>query len=129
MNEEQGLICTTNAYAEALSGAVLLDVREKAEVRALAFDVPEWIHLPFSGLTQRWPELPTDRDVLVVCQNGTQSTAAAEFLQRMGMPRVKPVRGGILLWMQKGYPVKGQRYEAAPLPDPSLASPFPADKT
>jgi rhodanese-related sulfurtransferase len=126
MNEEPGPICTTNAHEDALSGAVLLDVREKAEVQALAFDVPEWIHLPFSELTQRWHELPTDRDVLVVCQNGNKSAEAARFLLRMGMSRVKPVRGGILLWMQKGYPVKGRRFEAAPLPDPS---PFPAGKT
>jgi rhodanese-related sulfurtransferase len=129
MNQEQGLVCTTNAYADALSGAVLLDVREKADVKALAFDVPEWIHLPFSELTQRWPELPTDRDVLVVCQNGTQSTAAAEFLQRMGFSRVKPMRGGMLLWLQKGYPVRGRRFEDAPLSDPSSVSPFPARTT
>lgn len=129
MNKEPGLICTTNAYADAMSGAVLLDVRKKTEVQALAFDVPEWIHLPFSELTQRWHELPTYRDVLVVCQNGTQSAEAARYLQRMGLSRVKPVRGGLLLWMQKGYPVKGQRYEAASLPDPSSASPFPPGKT
>ena len=126
MNEEPGPICTTNAHDDALTGAVLLDVREQAEVQALAFDVPEWIHLPFSELTQRWHELPSDRDVLVVCQNGNKSAEAAQFLQRMGMSRVKPVRGGILLWMQKGYPVKGQRFEAAPESDPSSASPIPA---
>ncbi|EHL22924.1 MAG: hypothetical protein ABS39_19450 [Acidovorax sp. SCN 65-28] len=129
MNQEPGLICTTNAYADAMSGAVLLDVRKKDEVQALAFDVPEWIHLPFSELTQRWRELPTDRDVLVVCQNGTQSAEAALYLQRMGLSRVKPVRGGLLLWMQKGYPVKGQRMDTAPLSHPSSASPYPTGKT
>lgn len=129
MNEEQGPICTTNAYQDALSGAVLLDVRENADVQALAFDVPEWIHLPLSALTQHWPALPTDRDVLVVCQNGTRSIAAAEFLQRMGLSRVKPMRGGMLLWLQKGYSVKGRRFEAAPSSDPFSVSHFPAGTT
>lgn len=129
MNNEPELVCTTNAYADAMSGAVLLDVREKTEVQALAFDVPEWVHLPFSELTQRWHELPSDRDVLVVCQNGTQSARAARYLRRMGLSRIKPVRGGLLLWMQKGYPVKGQRMETAPLSQPSSAPPFSAGKT
>jgi rhodanese-related sulfurtransferase len=129
MDDEQSLVCTTNAYRDALSGAVLLDIREHVDVQALAFDVPECIHLPLSALTQRWPELPTDRDVLMVCQNGSQSTAAAEVLQRMGLSRVKPMRGGMLLWLQKGYPVKGRRFEVFPLRGLSSVSPLPASTT
>lgn len=129
MNEEQGLICTTNAYADALSGAVLLDVRDASDAQALTFDVSECIYLPFSELTRRWRELPTERNVLVVCQDGIRSAEAAQWLQRMGLTRVKPMRGGILLWMQKGYPVKGQRFEAVPLSDPSLVQPFTASIT
>ena len=108
---------------------MLLDVRDTSDAQALAFDVPECIHLPFSELTRRWRELPTDRDVLLVCKDGIRSAEAAQWLQRKGLTRVKLMRGGILLWMQKGYPVKGQRFEAVPLSDPSLVQLSPADIT
>lgn len=37
------------------------------------------------------------------------NTLAAQFLQVHEFTQVSPMRGGILLWMQKGYPVIGQR--------------------
>jgi rhodanese-related sulfurtransferase len=51
----------------------------------------------------------------MVCQNGDKSAQASTFLQARGLKNVQPMRGGILLWMQKGYPVRGKRFN--PLAD------------
>lgn len=104
--------CTTNVLQRAQTGALVVDVRERTEVQALAFDTPAIINIPMSALEQRWQELPKDRELLVVCQTGEKSVQASQVLQDKGLTNVKPMRGGILLWMQKGYPVIGRRFTA-----------------
>jgi len=104
-------ICTTNARAQSQLGALFVDVRELQDAAALAFDAPEVVNLPLSQLAQRWQELPKDRELVTVCQNGDKSAQASAFLNAQGLKNVQPMRGGILLWMQKGYPVRGKRFE------------------
>jgi len=103
-------ICTTNARAQSLQGALFVDVREPVDMAALAFDAGEVINLPLSQLAQRWQELPKNRELVTVCFNGDKSQQAAEFLLAQGLQNVHPMRGGMLLWMQKGYPVLGKRF-------------------
>ncbi|PJC14775.1 MAG: hypothetical protein CO065_13610 [Comamonadaceae bacterium CG_4_9_14_0_8_um_filter_57_21] len=104
-------ICTTNARAQSQMGALFVDVREPHEADALAFEAPEVINLPLSQLAQRWHELPKTRELVMVCQNGEKSAQASAFLNAQGLKNAQPMRGGILLWMQKGYPVRGKRFE------------------
>ena len=87
-----------------------MDVREPQDAAALAFDAPEVVNLPLRQLAQRWQELPKDRDLVMVCQNGEKSAQACAFLNAQGLINAQPMRGGILLWMQKGYPVIGKRF-------------------
>ena len=103
-------ICTTNALSQSQMGALFVDVREPQDAAALAFDAPEVVNLPLSQLAQRWHELPIDRELVMVCQNGEKSAQASAFLNAQGLKNVQPMRGGILLWMQKGYPVIGKRF-------------------
>jgi rhodanese-related sulfurtransferase len=103
-------ICTTNAQRQVQDGALLVDVRELGDVRVLAFDAPEVFNLPLSELEQRWQELPRDRELVTVCQTGEQSQIASQLLLSKGLTRVSPMRGGIVLRMQKGYPVIGRRF-------------------
>lgn len=110
MSTPESSFCTTQVRAQFEQGALLVDVREPADVAALAFDAPEVINLSLSELAQRWQELPKNRELVTVCFNGDQSQQAAEFLQAQGLTNVHPMRGGILLWMQKGYPVLGKRH-------------------
>lgn len=105
-------MCTTNVRQHAQAGALLVDVREHREAQALAFDAPEVVRIPFSELEHRWQELPRDRELVTVCQNGDKSALASQFLRGKGFLDVSPMRGGILLWMQKGYPVIGKRFNA-----------------
>lgn len=93
-------------------GACFLDVREARDVESLAFDVPDRLNIPLSQLPQRLSELPRDRDLIVVCLDGERSEQAAQLLRAYGFVRAVPMRGGLLLWMQRGYAVAGRRYAA-----------------
>lgn len=110
MNIPDTTFCTTQVRTQSSQGALLVDVREPVEAAALAFDAPEVINLPLSQLAQRWQELPKDRELITVCMNGKKSQQAAEFLLAQGLVNVHPMRGGMLLWLQKGYPVLGKRF-------------------
>jgi rhodanese-related sulfurtransferase len=112
MNTLSNETCTTNVLQRAQTGALLVDVRERTEAQALAFDTPAIINIPMSALEQRWHELPKDRELLVVCQTGENSVQASQFLRDKGLINVKPMRGGIVLWLQKGYPVISRRFTA-----------------
>jgi len=112
MKTETSEICVTNAFEQAGEGVLLVDVRERRDVRALGFGATNIVNLPFSELEKGWQALPRDREILVACQNGEKSLSACQFLQKRGYLNVSSVRGGILLWMQKGYPVVGRRFTA-----------------
>jgi len=106
-------ICTTNVHRRAQASGLLVDMREHKEAQALAFDAPEVVHIPFSELKQRWQELSQDLESVTVFQDGEKSAVASQFLRDKGFLDVSPMRGGILLWMQKGYPVIGKRFNSS----------------
>lgn len=111
MNTQDTEICTTNAHQQLALGALFVDVRAPQDVLTLAFDVPDVINLPFEVLAMRWHELPSQREWVMVCQDGSKSAQASQFLRDQGAKNVSYMRGGILLWMQKGFPVVGQRHK------------------
>jgi rhodanese-related sulfurtransferase len=86
---------------------LLVDVREREEVEALACDVPSILHIPLSEFEARFAEIPQDKDIVVVCKSGSRSLRAAGFLARHGYARVAHMQHGIARWVQKGFPVIG----------------------
>jgi rhodanese-related sulfurtransferase len=84
--------------------AVLIDVREPWEYHR--GHARQAINIPLSHLQQRIAEVPTDRDVLLICQSGHRSLQAARLLQRAGFSRVVNVKGGTALWRLHGLPVE-----------------------
>jgi len=92
---------------------VLLDVREKDEVRAGyiegAITIPRGF-LEFQAAAQ----LPqTDTDIVVYCASGARSLLAAQVLRTMGYTRVASMAGGITRWQEAGYPVVRDRQLSA----------------
>ncbi len=83
---------------------LLLDVREPNELRAAR--VEGAVHLPISVFQQRYPELPQDRQILVICASGNRSAAVTAFLLRNGWTDVHNVEGGITAWRRSGFAVK-----------------------
>ncbi|CAN5146666.1 hypothetical protein BH20ACT9_BH20ACT9_07260 [soil metagenome] len=52
----------------------------------------------------RLDEVPTDRDVLVVCGSGYRSSVAASALQRHRHPGVANLLGGMTAWQAADLP-------------------------
>jgi rhodanese-related sulfurtransferase len=108
-------VCPTTTRRLIGEGALLVDVRERAEVAQVAFDVPDLIVMPLSEFEQRFAELPRDRELVMVCQSGPRSLKATYFLMYQGYTRVANMEGGINKWASKGFPIKGAR-AGAPTP-------------
>ncbi len=53
-------------------------------------------------------ELPHDRDVILYCTCPSEETSAkvAQQLVRLGVHRVRPLRGGFEVWRDSGYPLE-----------------------
>ncbi len=101
-------VCPTSTQNRIQNGALLVDVREPAEVAALSFDVPSILHIPLSQFEERYPEIPQNREAILVCAHGQRSHRAAGFLQNRGYRQVYNMSHGMERWVQKGFPVKGE---------------------
>jgi len=102
-------ICPTTTQEWVEKGALLVDVRERDEVAELAYDVPNIINTPLSEFEECFNEIPKDRDVVMVCKGGGRSLRAAGFLINHGYDpnKVVNMQHGIIRWVQKGFPTKG----------------------
>jgi rhodanese-related sulfurtransferase len=100
-------ICPTTTQTWVKNGALLVDVREKEEVEALSYDVPNIINIPLSEFEERFTEIPQDKEVVMVCRSGGRSLRAAGFLVNHGYENVVNMQHGIIRWTQKGFPTKG----------------------
>jgi len=92
---------------------VLLDVREKDEVRSGFIDgatsVPRgFLEFQIAG---KVPE--TDKEVVVYCAGGARSLLAAKAMRDMGYSKVSSMAGGITRWKDAGYPVMRDRQMSA----------------
>jgi rhodanese-related sulfurtransferase len=75
----------------------LLDVREPDEITEWAF--PGAVNIPLGALGERVHEVPTDRDVVVICHAGVRSATAADALMKAGWP-AQNLRGGVIAWIE-----------------------------
>jgi rhodanese-related sulfurtransferase len=108
------------ARAVAAENAVLVDVRSDVQ-RARDGAIPGARHHPRNVLEWRAdpasdhhdPELSGDLDrvIVIVCDEGYQSSLAAATLQDLGFTRATDLAGGFQAWRAAGLPVE-------PAPDP-----------
>lgn len=100
-------ICPTTTQGRVKAGALLVDVREKDEVAQLAFDVPEIINIPLSEFEDRYSELSKDRELVMVCRDGGRSLKTTYYLMNQGYENVMNMQHGLVRWVQRGFPTKG----------------------
>jgi rhodanese-related sulfurtransferase len=81
------------------AGALLLDVRNPAEWQAGHAEGAAWI--PMSQLAERQEELPTDREIVVICKTGSRSAQVAKALVAAGYGAVN-LAGGSEAWQAAG---------------------------
>ncbi|MFG2061928.1 rhodanese-like domain-containing protein [Micromonospora sp. NPDC048871] len=93
----------TVTAAEITDDTYLLDVREDDEWAA--GHAPQAHHLPMMELPARIAEVPTDREVAVICRSGGRSAQVVTYLMRNGWDHVRNVAGGMGDWAGAGRPV------------------------
>ncbi|MFN8378002.1 MAG: rhodanese-like domain-containing protein [Anaerolineae bacterium] len=81
----------------------VLDVRESYEYQAGHIKGAKLI--PLGQLQKRVKELPTDGEIIVVCQSGSRSSSATSFLRKSGLNALN-MNGGMSAWMRAGLPVE-----------------------
>lgn len=84
----------------------LLDVREIDEWEA--GHAPDAHHLPMMELPARITEIPSDRDVVVVCRVGNRSAQVVDYLRSHGWARVSNLDGGMHAWQANGRPLQSE---------------------
>ena len=100
--------------AALAAGAVLVDIRSDAQRAAdgvvpgavrVARNVLEWRCDPASRWRREDVSDPA-RQVILVCDEGYQSSLAAATLQELGLPRATDLVGGFQAWRAAGMPVE-----------------------
>jgi rhodanese-related sulfurtransferase len=91
------------AWIQSQAGAgpaVVLDVREPAELRAASIkpDGFELVAIPMNEIPQRLAELDPQRPVACLCHHGARSQRVAMFLAANGFDTVANIAGGIDAW-------------------------------
>ncbi len=80
----------------------VIDVRQMEEIAHGT--VPKAEALPLHILPARVSELDKNEKLIVVCRSGARSAQACMFLQQQGFSNVYNLRGGMMGWMQSGFP-------------------------
>ena len=95
-------------WAEVDSGrALILDVREPAELNTGGGAIKGALNIPLSRLRSRLPEVPRDRDVWVICAAGQRAYFAQRLMLQNGY-RARNLSGGYQTYaaMQEAHLVK-----------------------
>ena len=85
---------------------ILIDVREQQE-----WDegrIPHAIFIPLSQFDQEYEKhlKDSDAEIVVQCRSGKRSLDACQRLLGEGFTNLKNMKGGILAWMDEGYPIE-----------------------
>ncbi len=80
----------------------VIDVRQMHEIASGT--VPKAEALPLHMLPAKIQDLPRDEELVVVCRSGARSAQACLFLLQNGFSNVYNLRGGMMGWMQSGFP-------------------------
>jgi rhodanese-related sulfurtransferase len=96
------------------SGATLIDIRSESQIArdgevegalTISRNVLEWRLDPASD--HRHPDAPgLDAQVIVMCNEGYQSSLVAATLQRLGFSAATDLDGGFQAWRDCGLPVR-----------------------
>ncbi len=99
----------------------IVDLRHPLELLPDPFTLPGAVHFSPESLAARSDEIPRDRDVVLYCTCPSEATAArtAMTLRKLGVERVRPLRGGYGEWKRLGFPLEPFRQELFTRPEKS----------
>ena len=64
--------------------------------------IPQAQLIPLPQILSDTPDLPDNREIVLVCRGGWRSTRATCMLQNKGYRNVRILRGGMLAWEATG---------------------------
>jgi membrane protein DedA with SNARE-associated domain/rhodanese-related sulfurtransferase len=85
----------------------IVDLRHPLEILPDPFTLPGALHFSPDALSTRHLEIPRDRDIVLFCTCPSEATAAKTAMQlhKLGIDRVRPLRGGFDEWKRLGFPL------------------------
>ncbi|MES2391093.1 MAG: VTT domain-containing protein [Acidobacteriota bacterium] len=107
LEPHQLLAMMDDAAREGLEPPFIVDLRHPLDVLTDPLVLPGALRIGPDELKQRHGMIPKDRDVVLYCTCPSEETSAkvAMDLRRMGVRRVRPLKGGLQGWKDAGYPV------------------------
>jgi membrane protein DedA with SNARE-associated domain/rhodanese-related sulfurtransferase len=95
----------------------IVDLRHPLELLPDPYTLPGALHFSPDSLAARQSEIPRDRDVVLYCTCPSEATAAktAMTLIKLGIVRVRPLRGGYDEWKRLGFPLAEVQMAKPPL--------------
>ena len=107
---EPGQLMAMIADAESagVDKPFIVDLRHPLDVMAYPEVVPGALRIAPDDLMQSRALIPKERDIVLYCTCPSEETSAkiALELRRMGIRRVRPLRGGLQGWKDAGYPME-----------------------
>lgn len=84
----------------------VIDVRETAEY--VKGHIEDAKNIPLGNLEEQIASIDAykNKDVLVVCQSGTRTTAASKILIKAGFEKLLTLKGGMQSWEDNKLPIK-----------------------
>jgi membrane protein DedA with SNARE-associated domain/rhodanese-related sulfurtransferase len=92
---------------DAGDSVFIIDLRHPLELMTDPYTLPGALHLSPDAVAARIHDIPRDRDIILYCTCPSEATAAktAMTLHKLGIDRVRPLRGGYDEWKRLGYPL------------------------
>jgi membrane protein DedA with SNARE-associated domain/rhodanese-related sulfurtransferase len=97
-----------DARREGLEVPFIVDLRHPLDVLSDPFVIEGAVRIGPDDLKERRDSIPHDRDIVLYCTCPSEETSAkvAMELRRLGIRRVRPLRGGLQGWRDAGYPLE-----------------------
>ena len=104
----QLLAMMEDAKREHLDPPFIVDLRHPLDIMPDPRALPGAVQIGPQELKKRNKVIPRDRDVVLYCTCPSEETSAkvAMELRKMGVMRVRPLRGGLQGWKDAGYPLE-----------------------
>jgi rhodanese-related sulfurtransferase len=97
------MISVEEAAQKRDQGAFILDVRTVEEWEEV--HIPNSTLIPLDELPLRLSEVPSNREIVVVCRSGNRSQVGRDILLDAGFKQVTSMSGGVNEWESLGYPI------------------------
>ena len=74
----------------------LIDVREDEELKISK--ISQAIHIPMNNIANHLKQLPSEKQIIIMCKSGGRSAQVCEYLSNQGYSNVYNLKGGIISW-------------------------------